>query len=111
MPGIVQTEVQPAGDQCGDHREHQEHVGDGMAGDHRLLVEPGHAVVADVEPAVDARGRPGQDEQQSRHVQRQIAPRMQTHTRKGECRDRSEGARQPRENAELDGPLGGGEGE
>ena len=84
-------------------------VGDRVAGDHRLPVEPRHAVVADVEPAVDARRRPRQHEQQCGDVQRQVASAVQADPGERERGDCAERAGQPGEGAELHGPLGRGE--
>ena len=81
----------------------------GMPDDHRLLVEPRHAVVADVEPAVDARGRPCEHEQQRGDVQREVASAVQPDAGERERGDRTERAGESGEGAELDGPLGRGE--
>ena len=59
-------------------RQRQEHRRHRVTGDDRLDVEPRHAVVVDVEPAVDARGRPRQHEQQRGDVQRQVAAVVQS---------------------------------
>ena len=77
----------------------------GIPGDHRLLVEPRHPVVADVEPAVDARGRPRQHEQQRGDVQREVAAAVQPDARERERGDRAQRAGQPGERAELHRPL------
>ena len=105
VPGVVHPEVQPAGQQTGGDGQHQEHRRDRVAGDHRLLVEPRHPVVADVEPAVDARGRPRQHEQQRGDIQRQVAAAVQTDPREGERGDRAQRAGQSGEGAELNRPL------
>ncbi len=80
-----------------------------MARDHRLLVEPRHAVAADVEPAVDARCRPRQHEQQRSDVQRQVAAVVQPDPGERERGDRPQCARQPGERTELHRPLRRGE--
>lgn len=63
------------------------------------------AVVADVEPAVEARGRPRQDEQQRRHVQRQVAAAVQPDAGEREGRDAAQRSGQPGKDAQLHGHL------
>ena len=77
VPRVVHPEVQPAREQTRQDRQREEDRHHRDPGDHRLLVEPRHAVVADVEPAVDTRCRPSQYEQQRGHVQRQVPPAVQ----------------------------------
>ncbi len=105
VPGVVHPEVQPPGEQAGHDCQHQEHRRDRLARDHRLLVEPRDAVVADVEPGVDARRRPGEHEQQCGHQEREIAPVVHAHPGEGEGGHPAQRTCQSRERAELHRPL------
>ncbi len=111
VTGVIHAEVQPTGEQTRQNRQHQEDGQDREAGDHRLFVEPRHPVVADVEPAVDTRCRPGQYEQQRGHIQRDVAPAVQSDPGEREGGDCAQRTCEGSEHTELHGPFRRREGE